>query len=66
MAATGSGHSILAAARLAAQGGAPAGGAGGPLKRKKHLRAAAGKVWEDQTLSDWPDSTSLLLFLALL
>ncbi len=29
----------------------------GDTKKKKHLRAAAGKVWEDPTLADWPDST---------
>lgn len=25
-------------------------------KKKVHLRSAAGKVWKDQTLSDWPEN----------
>mmetsp|Transcript_22727 Transcript_22727/g.33560 ORF Transcript_22727/g.33560 Transcript_22727/m.33560 type:complete len:235 (+) Transcript_22727:116-820(+) len=25
-------------------------------KKKAHLRSAAGKVWKDQTLSDWPEN----------
>jgi len=25
-------------------------------KKRKHLRAAAGKVWEDKTLEDWPEN----------
>lgn len=27
-----------------------------PKKRKKFLRTAAGEVWEDETLSEWPDN----------
>jgi len=25
-------------------------------KKKKHLRSAAGKIWRDDTLADWPDN----------
>jgi hypothetical protein len=25
-------------------------------KKKPHLRKAAGKIWEDDTLDDWPES----------
>jgi len=41
----------------------------GPQKKRKHVRAAAGDVWVDPTLDEWPDSTclhipvSLVLFL---
>lgn len=28
-------------------------------KKKKFVRAAAGEVWEDPTLAEWPDSECL-------
>jgi len=31
----------------------------GPQKKRKHVRAAAGDVWVDPTLDEWPDSTCL-------
>lgn len=29
-------------------------------KRKRVIRAAAGEVWEDNTLADWPDGMFFL------
>jgi hypothetical protein len=47
---------VAPALAAAAAGGAAAKAADGDEHKKPHLRKAAGQVWEDNTLDDWPEN----------